>query len=187
MVALHTGVLLGCALEVTIASRPWIAALGFPMLLLFLGANAMRWWVIRTLGARWNVEVMSSSRLGVITACGTVSLDPPPKLHRRLCGNAGSTVDSQRLDCCYRGNRTPRFRSATPRHAGGIRDEPGPNVASGVSHPAALCPEAFVTRHDVIIAGAGPAGSSLAIQLARQGRSVLLHGSILLPARESMR
>jgi methyltransferase len=68
MVALHTGVLVGCALEVTIASRPWIAALGFPMFLLFLGANAMRWWVIRTLGSRWNVEVMSSSRLGVVTA-----------------------------------------------------------------------------------------------------------------------
>jgi flavin-dependent dehydrogenase len=31
-----------------------------------------------------------------------------------------------------------------------------------------------MTQHDVIIAGAGPAGSSLAIHLARQGRSVLL-------------
>ncbi len=70
MVALHTGVLLGCALEVTIALRPWIPELGLPMLLLFLGANAMRWWVIRTLGWRWNVEAMSSSRMGVVTAAG---------------------------------------------------------------------------------------------------------------------
>ena len=31
-----------------------------------------------------------------------------------------------------------------------------------------------MTGHDVIIAGAGPAGSSLAVQLARQGRTVLL-------------
>ena len=70
MVALHTGVLLGCALEVSIAPRPWIPALGLTMLLLFLGANGMRWWVIRTLGARWNVEVMSSSQLGVVTDAG---------------------------------------------------------------------------------------------------------------------
>jgi methyltransferase len=70
MVALHAGVLLGCALEVSFASRPWIPALGLPMLVLFLGANAMRWWVIRTLGSRWNVEVMSSSRMGVVTEAG---------------------------------------------------------------------------------------------------------------------
>ena len=34
---------------------------------LFLGANALRWWVIRTLGAHWNVQVMDSARLGVVT------------------------------------------------------------------------------------------------------------------------
>lgn len=70
MVTLHSGVLLACALEVTITSPPWIPELGLPMLLLFLGANVMRWWVIRTLGSRWNVEVMSSSRLGVVTTEG---------------------------------------------------------------------------------------------------------------------
>jgi methyltransferase len=47
------------------AYRPWIAWLGWPMLTLFLAANAARWWVIRTLGARWNVEVMSSLSLGI--------------------------------------------------------------------------------------------------------------------------
>jgi methyltransferase len=39
-------------------------------IVVFLAANAMRWWVIHTLGSRWNVEVMSSSRLGVVTAAG---------------------------------------------------------------------------------------------------------------------
>ena len=34
----------------------------------FLGANAVRWWVIRTLGEHWNVQVMDSTRLGVIVS-----------------------------------------------------------------------------------------------------------------------
>ena len=35
-------------------------------MLLFLLATALRWWVIRTLGAHWNVEVMDSAPLGVV-------------------------------------------------------------------------------------------------------------------------
>ena len=35
---------------------------------LFLAANAVRWWVIRTLGEHWNVQVMNSTGLGVITS-----------------------------------------------------------------------------------------------------------------------
>ena len=30
-------------------------------------ANFVRWWVIRTLGEHWNVQVMDSTKLGVIT------------------------------------------------------------------------------------------------------------------------
>jgi methyltransferase len=70
MIALHTGLLLGCALEVGMASRPWIPLFGGPMLVLFFAANALRWWVICTLGSRWNVEVMSASRMGVVTEVG---------------------------------------------------------------------------------------------------------------------
>lgn len=65
MVALHTSMLAGCALEVLLLHRPWIPAVGFVSLAFFLAANATRWWVIRTLGPRWNVEVMSSS-LGIV-------------------------------------------------------------------------------------------------------------------------
>ena len=36
--------------------------------MLFLLATALRWWVIRTLGAHWNVEVMASGPLGVVTS-----------------------------------------------------------------------------------------------------------------------
>lgn len=67
MVALHCGVLASSALEVVFANRPWIPALGFTALAGFVAANAARWWVIRTLGPRWNVQVMSTSQLGVVT------------------------------------------------------------------------------------------------------------------------
>jgi methyltransferase len=67
MVALHTCMLTGCGIEVVLLHRPWIPAVGIPALLLFIAANATRWWVIRTLGARWNVEVVSAS-LGVIAS-----------------------------------------------------------------------------------------------------------------------
>jgi len=68
MVMLHTCVLSGAALEVVFLHRPFIPTLGASMFVIFLGANAVRWWVIRTLGEHWNVQVMDSTRLGVITS-----------------------------------------------------------------------------------------------------------------------
>jgi methyltransferase len=68
MVLLHSGILVGAALEVVFLHRPLIPALSIAMGILFLGANAARWWVIRTLGGHWNVEVMESAPLGVVTS-----------------------------------------------------------------------------------------------------------------------
>ena len=68
MVLLHTAVLAGAAVEVVALKRPFIPALAGPMFLVFLAANALRWWVIRTLGEHWNVQVMDSTRLGVVTS-----------------------------------------------------------------------------------------------------------------------
>jgi methyltransferase len=68
MVLLHTLVLLGCAVEVVFLHRPfyrWLAAI---CLVIFLAANAVRWWVIRTLGQHWNVQVMDSTGMGVVTS-----------------------------------------------------------------------------------------------------------------------
>ena len=67
MVLLHTTVLIGAALEVVLLKRPLIPALAAVMFVIFLTANAVRWWVIRTLGDHWNVQVMDSTSLGVIT------------------------------------------------------------------------------------------------------------------------
>jgi methyltransferase len=68
MVVLHAGVLLGAALEVVFLRRPFLPALALLAGMSFLAATGLRWWVIRTLGAHWNVEVMASGPLGVVTS-----------------------------------------------------------------------------------------------------------------------
>lgn len=67
MVLLHAGVLTCSGLEVGLAKRPWVPALGIPMALILVGANLLRWWVIRTMAGHWNVRVMDSVRLGVVS------------------------------------------------------------------------------------------------------------------------
>jgi methyltransferase len=68
MVLLHAAVLLGAALEVVLLKRPCFPWLAVPMLALFLAANVVRWWVMRSLGELWNVQVVDSTRLGVVTS-----------------------------------------------------------------------------------------------------------------------
>jgi methyltransferase len=68
MVALHTGVLVGAAIEVMAAPRPFYIPLVVAALAVFAGANLLRLWVIRTMAAHWNVNIVSSLALGVITS-----------------------------------------------------------------------------------------------------------------------
>ncbi|MDP6934048.1 MAG: isoprenylcysteine carboxylmethyltransferase family protein, partial [Myxococcota bacterium] len=58
MVVLHTALLLGCVAEVWLLDRPWIPTLGLSMLVLALACQGLRWWVISTLGPRWNTRVI---------------------------------------------------------------------------------------------------------------------------------
>ena len=50
MVALHTAVIGGAAIEVVALHRPFVAALGVPALAVLVLSNALRLWVIRSLG-----------------------------------------------------------------------------------------------------------------------------------------
>jgi methyltransferase len=68
MVFVHAGVLACAAAEVLLLHRPLIPSLAIAMAALFVFTNALRWWVIRTLAGHWNVEVMASSRVGVVTS-----------------------------------------------------------------------------------------------------------------------
>ncbi|MCT9089897.1 hypothetical protein N4G70_13595 [Streptomyces sp. ASQP_92] len=58
MVVLHTGLLVCCLAEPALADRPFVPALGWPMLALALLAQALRWWCITTLGPYWNTRVI---------------------------------------------------------------------------------------------------------------------------------
>jgi methyltransferase len=67
MVVLHTGLLVGCVLEVVLGHRSFIGALGWPMLALVLASQALRWWCIRTLGQQWNTRVVIVPSLPRVT------------------------------------------------------------------------------------------------------------------------
>jgi methyltransferase len=58
IVVLHAGLLVSAPLEVWLLHRPFIAALGWPMLALTVLAQGLRWWCIATLGRRWNTRVI---------------------------------------------------------------------------------------------------------------------------------
>lgn len=58
MTLLHSAWFAGCAAEVILLRRPMLPALMAPMLLLAVGAQALRYWAIRALGRAWNVRVI---------------------------------------------------------------------------------------------------------------------------------
>lgn len=58
MVVLHIALLVGCLVEVHALDRPFVAWLGWPMLAVVAGAQALRWWCIATLGSQWNTRVV---------------------------------------------------------------------------------------------------------------------------------
>lgn len=58
MVALHVGLLVGCLIEVDVAGAPFLPKLGWTMFALFVLAQSLRWWCIKTLGHQWNTHIM---------------------------------------------------------------------------------------------------------------------------------
>jgi methyltransferase len=66
MVVLHTGLLAGCLIEAH--WRGFLPALGWPMLALVAGSQALRWWCIATLGRQWNTRVVIVAGAGRVAA-----------------------------------------------------------------------------------------------------------------------
>jgi methyltransferase len=56
MVALHSALLVGALVEAFY--RPFEPVLGWPMLVIVLAAQGLRWWCIATLGRQWNTRVV---------------------------------------------------------------------------------------------------------------------------------
>ena len=68
MVALHTGLLVACIVEVFAVGRPFIAILGWPMLVLVAACQALRYWCIGTLKGQWNARVIVVAGLGRVVS-----------------------------------------------------------------------------------------------------------------------
>jgi methyltransferase len=77
MVILHSGLLAGCLIEAILLHRPFVPALGWPMLAVVLAAQALRWWCIATLGHQWNTRVVVIPGAARVTA-GPYRLVPHP-------------------------------------------------------------------------------------------------------------
>lgn len=58
MVVLHSALLVGCVVEVAVLQRPFLPALGWPMLAVVVATQVLRWWCISTLGHQWNTRVV---------------------------------------------------------------------------------------------------------------------------------
>ena len=67
IVAVHTSVLVGAALEVVVLKRPLVPLFAASMFVLFIASNLVRFWVVVSLGELWSVQVMDSTRMGVVT------------------------------------------------------------------------------------------------------------------------
>ncbi|WP_129785309.1 isoprenylcysteine carboxyl methyltransferase family protein [Promicromonospora panici] len=68
MVALHSGLLVACVLEAVLADRPFLPWLGWPMFVLVLASQALRWWCVATLGHRWNTRIIVVPGLPLVSA-----------------------------------------------------------------------------------------------------------------------
>ncbi|MEE6281808.1 isoprenylcysteine carboxyl methyltransferase family protein [Georgenia sp. MJ170] len=68
MVVLHTALLAGCLTEVWLRDPPFLPALGWTMLVLALGSQALRWWCIATLGSRWNTRVIVVPGMALVSS-----------------------------------------------------------------------------------------------------------------------
>lgn len=67
MVVLHTGLLAGCLLEVWLGDRAFTPAVGWPMLVLVIASQRLRWWCIRALGPQWNTRIVVVPDLARVT------------------------------------------------------------------------------------------------------------------------
>ena len=68
MVLTHLSLLIFSGVEVVVLDRPFLALLGWPMLALVVATMSLRYWVISTLGKRWNTRVVVVP--GIVVAHG---------------------------------------------------------------------------------------------------------------------
>lgn len=67
MVVLHMALLVAAPLEAALADRQFLPWLGWPMLVVVVAAQALRWWCIASLGRQWNTRVIVVPGLSLVT------------------------------------------------------------------------------------------------------------------------
>jgi methyltransferase len=67
MIAVHCSILAACLIEASLRAQPPIPALSATMVAVVLAANALRLWVIAALDQHWNVRIIESLPLGVVS------------------------------------------------------------------------------------------------------------------------
>ena len=152
MVVLHVGLLVGCLVEVLALHRPFIPALGWPMLAVVVAAQVLRWWCITTLGHQWNTRVIVIPGAPRVTG-GPVPADTAPQLRRRR--RRGHRAAAGALGVDHRpGLHRAQRRTAAHADQGRERRAREPDVI------------------DLLVAGGGPAGLATALYGARAGLEV---------------
>ena len=68
MVITHALLLTGSLLEPWLLARPFVPWIGWTALAVLVIAQALRIWVLRTLGRQWNVRIVASGEEGVVTS-----------------------------------------------------------------------------------------------------------------------
>ena len=162
MVALHTGLLVACVVEVHVADRPFIPALGWTALAFVVAANALRWWCIATLGNQWSTRVIVVPGVALVRR-GPVPLAEPPELRRRRRRGRRAAPGAHRVG--HRGRvhgaerRAPARLPHPDRGARPAVRQPGPGMT----------PDA-----DLLVIGGGPVGLAVAIEGRLAGLSVIV-------------
>ncbi len=152
MVVLHVGLLAGCLIEVIALHRPFVPSLGWPMVVVILAAQVLRWWCITTLGHQWNTRVIVVPGAPRVTG-GPYRLIPHPNYVAVVVeGIALPLVHSAWITALV--FTRPERRAAAHAAQGRERRAREPDVI------------------DLLVAGAGPAGLATALYGAQAGLDV---------------
>ena len=162
MVALHTGLLVACVVEVHVADRPFIPALGWTALAFVVAANALRWWCIGTLGNQWSTRVI------VVPGVALVRRGPYRWLsHPNYVAVA---VEGAALPLVHTAWVTARRVHGAERRAPARLPDPDRGARPAVCQPGpGMTPDA-----DLLVIGGGPVGLAVAIEGRLAGLSVIV-------------
>jgi methyltransferase len=68
IVAAHVALLAAAPAEVWLLGRPFVPALGWPMLAVVALSQGLRWWCVAALGRRWNTRIVVVPGMPLVTS-----------------------------------------------------------------------------------------------------------------------